>query len=51
MKFPLKIKNKTQFSNPTPGHISVKDSNSKRCMHPSVYGSTVYNSQDKEATT
>ena len=39
-------------SNPTPGHISGKDknSNSKRHMHPSVHSSTIYSSQDMEAT-
>ena len=26
----------------------VKNSNSKRCMHPSVHGSTIHNSQDME---
>ena len=37
------------FSNPTPGHISGKDSISKRCMHPNVHSSVIYNSQDMEA--
>ena len=38
--------------NPTPEHISRKDENSnlKRCMHPNVHSSTIYNSQDMEAT-
>ena len=38
--------------NPTPGHIARKDehSNLKRYMHPSVHRSTIYNSQDMEAT-
>ena len=34
----------------TPGHISGGNSNSKRCMHPNVHCSTIYNSQDMEAT-
>ena len=29
-------------SNPTPGHISGESHNSKRHMHPSVHGSTIY---------
>ena len=33
-----------------PGHISRENHNSKRYMHPSVYCSTVYNSQDTDAT-
>ena len=37
-------------SNPTPGHISGENSNSKRYMHPSVHSNTIYNSQDMEAT-
>ena len=37
-------------SNPTPRHISGGNHNSKRYMHPSVHFSTVYNSQDIEAT-
>ena len=39
-------------SNSTPGHISKenKNTNSKRYMHPNVHSSTIYNSQDMEAT-
>ena len=37
-------------SNPTPGHTSRENHNSKRYMHPSVDCSTIYNSQDKEVT-
>ena len=39
-------------SNPTTGHISRKDksSNLKRYKHPHVHSSTIYNSQDMEAT-
>ena len=36
--------------NPTPGHISGENYNSKRCMHPNVHSSTIYNSQGTEAT-
>ena len=37
-------------SNPTPGHISRENHSSRRYMHPSVHCSTIYNSQDMEAT-
>ena len=40
----------TWFSNPTTGHISGENVNSKRYMYPNVHKSTIYNSQDKEAT-
>ena len=30
-------------SNPTPGHLFGENSNSKRCMLPSVHGSIIYN--------
>ena len=33
-------------SNPTSGHISRENHNSKRYMHPNVHCSTIYNSQD-----
>ena len=33
-------------SNPTPGHISSENHNSKRYMHPSVCCSIIHNSQD-----
>ena len=36
-------------SDPTPGHISRENSNSKRYMHPNVHSRTFYNSQDMEA--
>ena len=36
--------------NLTPGHISREISNSKRSMYPKVHNSTIYNSQDMEAT-
>ena len=35
---------------PAPGHISRENCNSKRDMHPNVHSSTIYNSQDVEAT-
>ena len=37
-------------TNPTPRHISWENHNSKACMHPTVLCSTIYNSQDMEAT-
>ena len=48
----IKTKNKATMwsSNPTPGHISGEHHSSKRYMHPSVHCSTIYNSQDIEAT-
>ena len=36
-------------SNPTPGHRSRQNYNSRRYMHPSVHSSNIYNSQDVEA--
>ena len=47
-----KTKNGTTIwhSNPTPGHISGENYNSKRYMHPNVHCRTIYNSQDMEAT-
>ena len=36
--------------NPTPGHISREKHDLKGYMHPNVHCSTVYNSQDMEAT-
>ena len=37
-------------SNPTPGHISWQNYNLKRYMHSYVHSSTIYSSQDMEAT-
>ena len=50
MEVPQKIKNSTTIwsSNPTPGHISRQNYNLKRHVHPYVYNSTIYNSQDME---
>ena len=39
-----------QSCNPISGHISRGNSNSKTYMYPNVYCSTIYNSQDMEAT-
>ena len=36
--------------NPTSGHISRENHNSKRYMHLNVYCGTIYNSQDMEVT-
>jgi len=51
MAIPLKSKGRTTtwYSNPTPGHISGENHNSKRCMHPNIQSGTIYNSQDMEA--
>ena len=35
--------------NSIPGHRSTENHNLKRCMHPNIYCSTIYNSQDMEA--
>ena len=52
MEVSQKIKNRTRIwpSNPTTGHIPWENHNSKRHMHPNVHCSTIYNSQDMEAT-
>ena len=52
MEFPKKTENRTtiQSSSPSPGHLSRENHNSKRYMQPDVHCSTVYNSQDMEAT-
>ena len=34
------------FSNPTSGHISTKNCNSKRYMHSNLHTSTIYNNRD-----
>ena len=48
----LKTKNRTTIwpSNPTSGHIPWEYHNSKSVMYHSVHCSTMYNSQDMEAT-
>ena len=54
MEVPQKTKSRTaiQSSNSTPRYIVGKNENTslKRCMHPNVHSSTIYNSQDMEAT-
>ena len=52
MKFPQKIENRTTIwsSNCIPGHISRENHKSKRYIHTNVQCSTIYNSQDIEAT-
>ena len=37
-------------SNSTPGHISRENCNSKRTLYSNIHSSTIYNSQDMEAT-
>ena len=51
-RFLNKIKYRTTiwFSNPTPGHPSMENSNLKRYMYPNVHCATISNSQDMEAT-
>ena len=52
VEVPQKTKNRTNIRsrNPTLGHISRENGNLKRYMRSSVHCSTVYNSQDIEAT-
>ena len=52
VEIPLKNGNRTAIwsSNPTPGHTHRGNQNWKRYMYPNVHHSTVYNSQDTEAT-
>ena len=52
MEVPYKVKNTITIwsSTPTPGQLFGENSNLKRYMHASVYNSTIYNSQDMEAT-
>ena len=51
METPQKTKNSITIwsSNPTPGHLSRENHDSKTHMYPNVQCSTVYNSQDMEA--
>ena len=48
--FLKKLKVTISSSSPTPRHISGENSNLKRYMHPSIHSSTIYNSQEREAT-
>ena len=52
MEFPQKTKTRITIwsSNPTSGHISRQNYNSKRYMHPYVRSSTIHNNQDMETT-
>ena len=52
MKIPQKTKNRiTVWSrNSTPGHLSRENHDLKRFMNPNVHCSTIYNSQEIEAT-
>ena len=52
MGFTYKTKNRPTIrpNNPTTGHIPGENHNFKRNMHPDVCCSTIYNSQDMEAT-
>ena len=52
MEVPQKTKNRVAIrsSSPTPGHISRQNYNSKRYMDPYVHSSTIYNSQNTEAS-
>ena len=52
MEVPQKTKNSITiwFSNPTPEHISIQNSNPKRYMHPYVHSSTIHNSQNMDTT-
>ena len=50
---PQKTKNRITIwsSNPTPGHLSRENHDSKRYMYSHVPWSTIYNSQDMKATS
>ena len=50
MEVPQKTTNNITIpsSNPTPGHISRQNYNSKRYTHSYVHSSTIHNSQDME---
>ena len=52
VEIPLKTGNSTVIrpSNPTSGHTHRGNQKGKRHMYPNVHRSTVYNSQDMEAT-
>ena len=53
MELPQKTKSRITIwsSNPTPGHISGQNSNSKRYMHFCVHRSTIHSIQDMETTS
>ena len=52
VEIPYKTANRTAIrpSNPTAGHTHQGNQNRKRHVYPNVHRSTVYNSQDMEAT-
>ena len=52
VEIPLKTGNRTAIrpSNPTPGDTHRRNQNRKKHMYPNVHRSTVYDSQDMEAT-
>ena len=52
MEVPQKTKDRVTIgsSNPIPGHTSRENHTLKRYMHPDVHCSSIYNSQDMEAT-
>ena len=52
MEGPYKTKNRVTIwsSNPTPEYVSGEKSNSKKYLHHNFHSSTIYNSQDMEAT-
>ena len=52
MEVPLKTKNRTTIwhNNPTTGHKPWENHNSKRLMYHNVHRSSIYKSQDMEAT-
>ena len=45
-----KNKDTIWFSNPTPEHVSREKHDAKGYTHPNVHWSTIYNSQNVEAT-
>ena len=51
-KFQLEVSGRTTVrpSNPTTGHIPCENHNSKRAMYHDVHCSSIYNSQDMEAS-
>ena len=49
-RFFKKLNIKLPYDPTVPGHLSRENHNLKRLMHSSVHCSTIYNSQDMEAT-
>ena len=48
--FLKKLKIELPYDSTIPGHLSGENHNLKRYMHPNIHSSTIYNSQDLEAT-